>query len=79
MRRLAVITRLVVHRRGDRQRAFAQVGKIGGRDVERPGAVVCHKRSVGFPAQRDGHRLACFGGAGAGDCQVGLRWKSRVR
>ena len=75
MRRLAVITRLVVHRRGDRQRAFAQVGKIGGRDVERPGAVVCHKRSVGFTAQRDGHRLACFraGRAVYGERLLGFR------
>ena len=60
MRGLTVITRLVVHRRSDRQRAFAQAGKIGGRNVQRPGTVVCHGGRVGFAAQRHGHRLARF-------------------
>ncbi len=60
MRGLTVITRLVVHRRGDRQRAFAQCSQIGGRNVQRPGTVVCHGGRVGFAAQRHGHRLARF-------------------
>ena len=57
MRGLAVITRFVVDRGGHRQRALAQRGQIGCRNIQRPRPVVRDGCGVGFAAQRYGDGL----------------------
>ena len=75
MRGLAVITGVVIDRRGHRQRALAECSQVSGRNIQRPGAVIRHGGSVGFAAQRHGDGLARLCTGGAVDGQRLLRFR----